>query len=146
MVKFAFVLIIFLVFLQYYGLGWNITYLALPAILVVQLLLIAGCTFLLASIVPFIPDIMQLVNYALTLLLFLSGIFYSVDSFPEQYQAYFYLNPMVSIIEAYRDVMLYSQWPDLTSLSIVAAVSILMIVAGAWIMSRYERVYPRVVL
>lgn len=146
MVKFAFVLIIFLVFLQYYGLGWNITYVALPAILVVQLLLIAGCTFLLASIVPFIPDIMQVVNYALTLLLFLSGIFYSVDSFPEQYQAYFYLNPMVSIIEAYRDVMLYSQWPDLTSLSIVAAVSTLMIVAGAWIMSRYERVYPRVVL
>ena len=146
MVKFSFVLVIFIVFLQFYGLGLNITYLALPAILVVQLLLIAGCTFLLAAIVPFIPDIMQVINYALTLLLFLSGIFYSVDSFPEQYQAYFYLNPMVSIIEAYRDVMLYSKWPSLTSLSIVAGVSALMIAMGAWIIHRFERVYPRVVL
>lgn len=146
MVKFVFVLVIFLVFLQFYGLGMNITYLALPAVLVVQLLLIAGCTYLLASIVPFIPDIMQVVNYALTLLLFLSGIFYSVDSFPEQYQVYFYLNPMVSVIEAYRDVMLYAQWPSLTSLSAVAAVSVLMIATGAWIMFRFERVYPRVVL
>lgn len=145
-VKFVFVLIIFLVFLQFYGLDLNKTYVMLPAILFVQLLLIAGCTFLLAAIVPFLPDIMQVVNYALTLLLFLSGIFYSVDSFPEQYQVYFYLNPMVSIIEAYRDVMLYSQWPNLTSLSIIAGVSGLMIALGAWIMFRYERVYPRVVL
>lgn len=146
LVKFVVVLAILLVFLEFYGPGLNAAYLALPLVLLVQLLFVTGCTFLLAAIVPFMPDILQMVNYALTLLLFLSGIFYSVDSFPAHYQVFFALNPMVTIIEALRDVLLNQRWPDLAALAFVAGFSLLIGGLGLWIMRRFERVYPRVVL
>jgi lipopolysaccharide transport system permease protein len=92
------------------------------------------------------PDLLQMVNYALTLLLFLSGIFYSVDTFPEHYQMFFALNPMVTIIESHRDVLLFERWPDFASLASVAGFSLLIGGLGLWIMRRFERVYPRVVL
>jgi len=146
LVKYVVVLAILLIFLQFYGPGVNTSYLALPLVVFVQFLFITGCTFLLAAIVPFMPDILQMVNYALTLLLFLSGIFYSVDTFPDHYQIFFALNPMVEIIESYRDVLLYERWPDFGALALVAGVSLLIGGLGLWIMARFERVYPRVVL
>lgn len=144
-VKFLFVLVILLIFLQIYGVGISLAYLSIPILFIVQLLFISACTLLLAAFVPFMPDIMMFVSYALTLLLFLSGIFYSVDRIPEAYQNYFYINPMVSIIEAYRDVLLHAKWPNWQALSYIALFSCLGVWLSWRIIARFERVYPKII-
>ncbi len=144
-VKFLFVLAVLVLFLQIYGLGINLAYLSIPILFFVQLLFISACTLLLAAFVPFMPDIIMLISYALTLLLFLSGIFYSVDRIPEAYQSYFYINPMVSIIEAYRDVLLHARWPNWQALSYIALFSCLGVWLSWRIISRFERVYPKII-
>jgi lipopolysaccharide transport system permease protein len=144
-VKFLFVLVVFLLFLEYYGLGINLTYLSLPILLIIQLLLISACTFLLAALVPFMPDIVMFVSYALTLLLFLSGIFFSVEQIPETYQKYFYINPMATIIESYRDVLLYTRWPNWRALGFITLLSGLGVWFSWWIIAKFERVYPKIV-
>lgn len=145
-IKFAFVLAMLLVFLQWYGATIGACYLALPLVLGAQLLLIAACTYAAAAIVPLLPDIKLLIDNGLTLLFFLSGIFFSGDTIPERYQFYFYLNPMAFLIDSYRTILLDNQWPDWQGLSWISLASLMGIYMGHRLLTRFDRIYPRTLL
>ncbi|TVR64840.1 MAG: ABC transporter permease [Candidatus Competibacteraceae bacterium] len=143
--KFAVVLALLLVFLWVSGFGPSPAWLALPALLLVQLALICGVTLLLAALVPFLPDLKPLIGHVLQMLFFLSGIFYDPAEIPEAYRGYFLLNPMAALIDAYREVLLHGRWPGgwmLPSIAVLAAVLIVLAVA---ILHRYDRLYPKLI-
>jgi lipopolysaccharide transport system permease protein len=142
-VKFVIILTILLVFLQIYGMGYGITYLALPVLILVQLVFIAACTYILAALVPFLPDIAQFIGNALVMLMFMSGIFFSGESVPPAYQSYFYLNPMANLVESYRDILLSHQWPDWRSLFWIVSSSAVVIWIAHRLFIRFDRIYPK---
>jgi lipopolysaccharide transport system permease protein len=143
--KFGVVLGVLLLFLWLSGYGIGINYVALPLVLAVQLLLNTACALLLAGIVPYLPDLRLLVENLLHLQFFLSGIFYSAASIPEKYLVYFYLNPMASLIEDYRQILLNDAWPAWGRLAIIAMVSVALLAAGAAFIHSRDRHYPRIV-
>lgn len=145
-IKFAFVLAILLLFLWCYGLGIGVCYLALPLLLGIQLLFISACTYLAAAVVPLLPDIKLLIDNGLTLIFFLSGIFFAGDSIPEHYQFYFYLNPMAFLIESYRNILLDGQWPKWQGLGWIILASLLISYFAHRLFVRFDRVYPRTML
>ncbi|WP_086488616.1 ABC transporter permease [Thioflexithrix psekupsensis] len=142
--KFIFIFSLLLVFLWINGFPPTVHYLAIPILFMVQILFIAGFTFLLAAIVPFIPDLRFVVENILTAVFFGSGVFMSADIVPEAYRFYYYLNPMVNIIESYRNVLMYHTWPNWTSLLIVLIFSLIMIVISTWLVRKFEYIYPKV--
>jgi lipopolysaccharide transport system permease protein len=76
-------------------------------------------------------------------LLFMSGVFFEASRVPEEYRSYFYLNPLATSIEMFRDVLLYNRAPPawgVMSISVLAAVSCAL---GLWMHWRYNRVFPR---
>jgi len=138
------VLILLLGFLELAGPGISPTYAALPVLLLVQFLLICACAFALAATVPFIPDISQLIGNVMVLLMFLSGIFFSGKTIPEQYQTYFYMNPMATLLESYRDILLYNAWPDWGRVTVIAVLSAIFLFFITRIIFRLDKVYPKV--
>lgn len=145
LVKFSFVLVLLMLFLWLYGFDIGLTYLALPLVLGAQLLLITSLSYFVAAIIPFIPDLRFLIDTLLQLTFFLSGIFYAGDSIPEQYQFYFYLNPMVNLIEGYRNIFMYNLWPDWSSLFIITILSLVAVYATQSLIRRFDYLYPRIV-
>ncbi len=135
--KFALVFLILCVFLLGYGYSPSGWYLLLP-VLAVQFLFQAGLALILAGAVPFLPDIKIVLENAIKALFFLSGIFYAGSSVPEAYQPYFYMNPIASLIEAHRTVLLTGSLPHVGRLAIIGAFGLVMILAGSWII-RYKR-------
>lgn len=93
---------------------WTIIF--LPIILVPLILLTTGLSWILASIGVFVRDIGQFIGLILTMLLFLSPIFYPASALPEAVRDYLFLNPLTLIIEQARAVILYGQLPDWSSL------------------------------
>lgn len=142
--KFGFTLAILLGFLWAYGLLPGVHYMALPLVLGVQLVFIMGCVYVAAAILPFVPDVKIILENALRALMFLSGIFYSGQMVPEHLQFYFYLNPMAVMIEAFRDVLLHAQWPDLGQLGYVLALGLLGMAVGTRLIRRFDFSYPKV--
>jgi lipopolysaccharide transport system permease protein len=126
-IKFAIVLALLLTCLLITATPFGYTLLALVPIIFVQLALIAGMTAVAASIVPFVPEFKLIIDNGLIILFFMSGIFFDVNQLP---QNIFYLNPMVTIIGAYRDVLLNGGWPDARGLGVVAAVGALLLYYG----------------
>lgn len=142
-VKFGIVLLVFLIFLCLSSYFPNIYWFAIIPLLLVQLILISGIGFLLASIAPILPDISMVFNYFLTGLFFASGIFFSVSDMDAAVKQYFMLNPVLLILEAWRDVLLRSAWPDIPSMLYVVITSLVCVLVGLLILRSHDRSYPR---
>jgi len=143
-VKFIFIFTLLLIFLWFYGYGIGLHYLALPAVLITQLLLTTALVFFLAAIVPFLPDLRYVVENLLMAVFFMSGIFLASESVPEAYRGYYYLNPMVNLIESYRNILMFHEWPSFTALLIISSLSLVGIGLATRLIARFEYVYPKI--
>jgi lipopolysaccharide transport system permease protein len=81
----------------------------------------------------------------MTLLFFLSGIFYSAQAVPESLRDYFLLLPTFALIEQFRRVIVYAAWPDPVSLLLICLLSTLTLALAVTLLRRFDRIYPRLV-
>jgi lipopolysaccharide transport system permease protein len=120
------------------GLDWGL--LACPLLLVVQLALVAGLGWLVAGVSVFLRDVPNLIGVALMILFYLTPVFYQRSLVPERFRWVFDLNPLTTIIEAYRSLLLGTPGPGIVRLGVVAAVSVSLLVLGR---SVFARLAPR---
>ncbi len=146
LVKQTVVMSLLLLFLVFYGITPSITWIALPALMVVEILFIASCAFIVAATVPFLRDLSYLIKTGLMMLMFCSGVFYSVDNIPIQYQDLFFLNPIALLLKNYRNILLYNTWPEWSFLTVLTGLILLTLLLERSIIRRFEYIYPRVVV
>jgi ABC-type polysaccharide/polyol phosphate export permease len=106
---------ILMVFLFASGLGLTIHALWLPVILAAQLILTAGLALLLSALHVFYRDVVMILDVVLLAGFFLTPIFYPLSLYGETRtianisfvpaQVMRWLNPMASIVDAYRTVL-----------------------------------------
>lgn len=144
--KFGFVLSMLLVFLYVCGFAPDIHWLALPLVLLLQLLFITGVALLAAALVPLLPDLRFIIAAALQLLFFVSGIFFSGDTIATDYQSIFYANPMAVLIESWRDLLMHGHWPDVGRLVWIGLLASLLLGMASLLLARLDQIYPRVVV
>jgi len=145
-VKFLIVLGLLLLFLQLYGIPFSLSWLALPVLVAVQMLLIVSVTCLVASVVPFLPDLKLLIDNGLMLMMFMSGVFFDIGTVDPEMQGVLRLNPMASLIEGYRAVLLKGVWPDWSMMAVVALFSLVVFCLSMYLIKRFDRLYPRTML
>jgi lipopolysaccharide transport system permease protein len=102
-----------------------------PIIVLLQVALLLGLTWILASITVALPDITYFINLFVFLLMFLSPIAYQPEMVPPGFQWVVYLNPLSYMMEAYRDSLLNGSWPDPRGFSIFATISLVVFALGA---------------
>lgn len=141
--KFLVVFSILLVFLLWNGGTFSAAWLALPLLLLVELVFLAGVACLAAAIVPIVPDIRILLENVLLIMMFVSGIFFDPATIPEPYQTYFYMNPMATLIESFRAVLMRGEWPSMSSLVLIAGAGFALFAIAFTILHRLDRAYPR---
>jgi lipopolysaccharide transport system permease protein len=141
--KFFIVLAVLALFLNLYGIGASWSYLAIPPLIVVQLLFVSAVTILTAAVVPFLPSLRVVLDAGMRIGFALSGIFFSVAVQPASQRWWLHLNPMTPILDAWRDVLMYHRAPDWRLLGLIAAVSLPSVLAGRAVIHRYEYLYPK---
>lgn len=85
--------------------------LGVPLLMAIQLLMLAGAVLLVASFNVFVRDLEHLVEVLMLLWLYLTPILYPLSLVKERIGPIIYLNPMASLIQAWRDLFLYDQLP-----------------------------------
>jgi homopolymeric O-antigen transport system permease protein len=145
-VKQMVVMLLLLLFIVIYGITPSMCWWALPILLLTQILFVAACAYVVSAIIPFLPDLRFLVAAGLQMLMFGSGIFYSMEMIPDQYHKLFNLNPVANLLNNYRGIFLYNRWPDLQALFLMASGSLIVMFLMFLVLRRLDHVYPRVVL
>jgi len=120
---------VLLIALPFAGFAWQATMLWLPLLLLPYLLLILGLSWFLASLGVFVRDVAPLVTMAMTVLMFLSPIFYPASALPEEMRAWLFLNPVTFVIEQAREVLIWGRAPDFSGLALYALVALII----AWL-------------
>ena len=118
--------------LMFFGLP-HATVLYLPLIIVPFLLFVMGLSWWLASIGVFLRDVSQFIGTVITVLMFMTPIFYPVTALPEEFRQWLYFNPLTLVIEQSRDVLYWGKQPDFALLGIYALASVVIAWLGfAW--------------
>ncbi|MGF1567772.1 MAG: ABC transporter permease [Nodosilinea sp.] len=116
------------------------TLLLLPLVWGVQLLLTAGLGFWGAGLTVFLRDVPQLVAIGLNLWFYATPIIYPAELIPEPLARWvFWLNPMATIAELYRDTVLIGQVTHWAELGVALIISTLIFVSGVGL---YKKLRP----
>jgi len=84
----------------------------IPMLAAVQLGLLMGVILVAASIDVFFRDLEHLVEVFLSLLFYLTPIFYPLDKVPERWRPVLLINPLTSLIEAWRHLFMDNSLPS----------------------------------
>lgn len=112
----------------------------LPLVLVPQLLLTAGLSYIAAGFTVFLRDVPQTLAVLLNLWFYVTPIIYPASLIPEGWRIWiFWLNPMTAIVEVYRDLILVGEVKHWGEWGIAAVLSILVFSGG---LMTYRRLRP----
>ena len=118
---------IFLVMLVLYRVPVSLSWLWLPALLLVQMLLTLGIVLLASALNVFYRDIRFVVPLGMQLWMYMTPIIYPLSLVPDQFRALYMLNPMAGLINGYRRIVLHGRSPDYTYLLTAAATSVVVL-------------------
>lgn len=110
--------------------SWNLLF--FPFIIFQLLVFCLGISLFLAAATVFFRDIQYLWGVFVSMWMYLTPIFYPVSIISEEYQAlYKGANPMYWYIEQFRDIVLYAQFPQTSSILMGTILATVVLILGA---------------
>ncbi len=117
--------------LLFTGFGINLqALLYLPIIMVVEYIFTVGIVLLTAAMTVYFRDLAYILGIVTMAWQYLSPVMYSADMMPDKLIPLWNLNPMTSIITAYRDILYYKQIPQLSTLLAATLFGIIGVFVG----------------
>jgi len=145
--RFIFVLPILLMVLSVgpgEGVSWSWS--LLPLALALNFALNLGVSAVLGAIVPFIPDLRIAIENALVLMMFVSGVFFDPRaSASSKALLVLHCNPVASMIDIYRSILVRHEFPSEVSVVVVMLASLLTLWIGTVLLHRFDGEYAKVV-
>jgi ABC-type polysaccharide/polyol phosphate export permease len=132
LVDFAVGLLVLIGLMMYYHVAPSMALLAMPLVIIVQVVFTGAIALLLAMGNLFYRDVKYLFDVVITIWMFVSSVLYPMPTAGGTVTWLLALNPMTVIIDAYRDVLLRGRIPDLYAFGVAAVFSILAL-AMAWL-------------
>jgi lipopolysaccharide transport system permease protein len=103
---------------------------ALPLVMALQGLFILALAYFVSAFQVFFHDTRHLLGITLTLMFYMTPVFYHLDAVPPGYTLLFELNPMVHLLTAYRAILIGGELPAVAPLAAVGAGSTVLVIVG----------------
>ena len=116
LVDFVFTFLAMMLVNAFSGIWPNIYYLYLPMLSVILILMTLGLMLIVSSLTVLVRDIPQLIAVVMQLFFFLTPVIYPIETIPERLRFLFLLNPIASIVQAFREIIVFGRPPDWVSL------------------------------
>lgn len=145
LVDFGFGVLIFIAMMVYWKMSVTLSVLSVIPLFALQIVFTQGLILGLASVNVFFRDVGPIVTGILPAWMFLSPVIYPLHAVPEHLRSLYLLNPMASLVDGYRQAILYGTLPNLERLTYVSGVSIITLVFGYAVLRRLESVISDVI-
>lgn len=128
--NFSIGILVLLIAFLFLNIDLHLTIIYLPIVIFPLILLAVGLAWVTSSLCVYARDIAQPINILMTVMLFLSPVFFPVSSVPENYKTLIELNPLTFIIEQARLVLVMGINPDFYGLLTYFIFSLMMLWVG----------------
>jgi lipopolysaccharide transport system permease protein len=140
-VNFLLTLPLLFAFLLAFQVKMGVALLMLPILIGLEYLMALGLVLVLSALNIHFRDLQHIIIHLLTVLQFLTPIFYPLTLIPEQLRPWSFVNPLTLLISAFQDVLFFNRlppWPPLLGLAVFAGV---VLSIATTIFSRYKRTF-----
>jgi lipopolysaccharide transport system permease protein len=121
-------------------LAWTIVF--LPVLFAVQFVLTCGVALIVSVVTVYLRDVRGIVTVGLTLLFYLTPVFYDAGRVPDRYESLLRVNPMTTLLQGYRAVLLDASFPPAGAIVWLLVASAGLAVAGVL---TFRRLSPGIV-
>ncbi len=133
----TYIIVFFLIFVS--GIGINLVALFyLPIVLIVEYALALGFALILSAITVYFRDIEHITGILMMAMIWATPVMYRADMATGIVYKIVRMNPMTPIIEAYKNILYYKVPPNMSALTGVTILSIVILIAGEFIFARLE--------
>jgi ABC-type polysaccharide/polyol phosphate export permease len=108
----------------------------LPVSIFLAALFTLGAGLLLSPLAVFFSDVVELIGVILSLLMYLTPVFYPKEVVPERMRWIVRFNPIRSILEVFRDPIYNGKVPPLSHLCVCVGIALAAFALGAWVFRR----------
>ena len=116
-----------------------------PVVFLPLIVMTAGFSWFLASLGVFLRDMGQLIGFFVTMVMFISPVFYSAKGLPPMFRRIMIFNPIAEIIEQFRTIIMTGEAPDFLILGVYTVVAVFICWLGyAWF-QRTRRAFADVI-
>ncbi|TAM57943.1 MAG: ABC transporter permease [Rhodanobacter sp.] len=105
----------------------SVAMLWLPLLIGINLAFALGLGLILGVLNVFVRDVAQVMTVVLQLLFWLTPIVYMPSIIPDRLRVLLEFNPMVHMVIAFQDVLLYGRAPGIAGLTVIAAAASLLL-------------------
>lgn len=141
LVNYIYGFIIVIPALFFTGVHLTLNILWFPVILLVMFIFTLGLAlFLSASYVKF-RDLEHIVGILVMVWFYLTPIVFDLDIFPDNVAKLISYNPMVPIINSFRNILLYGRQPDWGALGYSLIVAMVMLFIGMLVFRKFEKTF-----
>ncbi|QGG53818.1 ABC transporter permease [Lysinibacillus pakistanensis] len=123
------------------GVDLTINLLWFPLILLIEFLFALGLALAFSALHVKFRDAAHIIGIVIFCWFYITPIVFPMTIFPETMQQYIMLNPMVAIIEAFRDIFLFGQQPNFSALIYSALVSLATLIIGFFVFKNFEKTF-----
>lgn len=117
----------------------------LPVLIVLQVLIALGLVLPLSVMAVFFRDIEHALPVVLTVMFYVTPVFYNLDFVPESIRPFYLMNPLAGLLTLYHTVLYEGAWPSLTLLGGTSAFALLLAPLGYVVFNRYKSVCAEIV-
>lgn len=115
------------------------TVILMPLVMVPFAIGVLGISWILAALGVYIRDVGQVMGMLMTVLMFLSPIFYPVTALPDRFRVLIYLNPLTWVVEQARNLMIFGVPLPWKGFLLSTAIACSLAWLGFWIFQRLRR-------
>lgn len=125
--------------------GIPASYVLLPVLLLLQVLLALGFMMPIATLSVFYSDVQHALPIILLMLFYVSPVFYPASMVPEAVRHLYFLNPIAGLLTLFHTVLYEGRFPSLTLLGATTGFTILLIAVGYHAFNRYKLLFAEIV-
>lgn len=118
--------------------------LCLPLVMAVEYILALGITMIMSAVDVYFRDLEHILGIISMAWMFMTPIMYDITIVPERLMPIFRLNPMTSIVTAYRDILYAGSIPKLETLGISLGMGVLFLAIGFLVFGKLKRRFSEV--
>lgn len=126
-----------IIFIQ--GLPLNWFHLLIPLLYILLSMFSCGLGMILASLMVYFRDTQFLYGVVITLWMYLTPLFYTVDIIPENLMKYYQINPMYQYVTFFRTLVLDASMPTVGQFAWCIGYAVVFLVLGIGIFRKLKR-------
>lgn len=138
LINFGLILIVFFTFVAFDSLPFTWKFICLLYPIGCLILFNIGVGMILSALFVFFRDVQYLYDIFTMLLMYMSAIFYNIDSYDDMTRNLFLLNPVYLFIRYFRKIVIEATIPTASFHLLMAVDAIAALLVGCWMYKKYN--------